>query len=251
MMARKKLVAGNWKMFKDAKETAAFCEDLKGRSLPLDRVDVAVFPPAVNLASAAAVLAGSGIGLGAQNLHPAPEGAFTGEVSANMLLTVGCQYVIIGHSERRTLFGEDDAFVREKVDAAMAAGLVPVVCVGERLDERQSGQTEAVVHRQVTAVVKGLPGRGDNIVFAYEPIWAIGTGQTATPAQAQEVHASIRKLLEEHFGAAAAEVRILYGGSVKPANARELMSQPDIDGALVGGASLEPKSFTEIVEAAV
>lgn len=251
MADRKKFVAGNWKMFKGPAETHDFCTGLRGRSLPLEKVDIAVFPPYINLPAAAKALAGSGVGLGAQNMHPAGEGAFTGEVSANMLLTVGCQYVIIGHSERRALFGESDAFIREKVDAAMAAGLIPVVCVGEKLEDRQDGNTETVVHRMVNAFAENLDGRGDNIVVAYEPVWAIGTGHTATPEQAQEVHASIRQLLRSHWDAEADKVRILYGGSVKPANARELMSQPDIDGALVGGASLEPESFRQIAEAAL
>lgn len=250
-MARRKFVAGNWKMYKTAAETHAFCEALRTASLPLEKLDVAVFPPFVNLQAAHETLDLSGIGLGAQNVYPAQEGAFTGEVSPNMLLTMGCRYVIIGHSERRALFGETDAFIRKKVDAAIAAGLVPVACVGETLEQRNAGQTEAVVHRQLNAIADGLNGRGDKIVIAYEPVWAIGTGQNATPAQAQEVHASIREWLRSFWGREVENVRILYGGSVKPANARELMSQPDIDGALVGGASLEPESFKRIVEAAV
>jgi len=250
-VSRTPFVAGNWKMHKTPEEAAEFCRSLRQRSLPLDRVDVAVFPPFVAIPAVALALAGSRIGVGGQNLHFAASGAFTGEVSANMLLTVGCQYVIIGHSERRQLFGETDAFIREKLEAAMRAGLVPVVCVGETLKERQSGNTEKVVRRQIASAASGLEHLGRAVVFAYEPVWAIGTGVVASPAQAQEVHAAIRSWLLELWGGSAEDVKILYGGSVKPDNARALLSCPDIDGALVGGAALEPESFTRIIEAAV
>ena len=249
-MSRTPLVAGTWKMHKTPDEARKFCGALRGMTLPLDRVETVVFPPFVDLAAVVAALATSGIGVGGQNLHPAASGAFTGEVSANMLLTVGCQYVIIGHSERRQLFSETDGFVREKLEAALKAGLVPVLCVGETLQERQSGRTEEVLRRQIESAASGLEKNGD-VVFAYEPVWAIGTGVVATPEQAQEVHAHIRNWLGPLWGGAAAKTRILYGGSVKPDNAKTLMSCPDIDGALVGGAALEPESFMRIIEAAV
>jgi triosephosphate isomerase len=250
-MARRPLIAGNWKMYKTPAEAATFCSDLRSLELPLERVDVAVFPPFVSLAAAGAALEGSPIALGGQNMHPAGSGAFTGEVSANMLLTVGCQYVIIGHSERRQLFGETDAFIRQKVDAALEAGLVPVICVGETLQERQSGRTEAVVRGQVEAAARERAPDPTRLAFAYEPVWAIGTGVVAAPEQAQAVHAAIRRWLAGLWGGVAGEVRILYGGSVKPANAGALLSCPDIDGALVGGAALEVESFKGIIEAAV
>lgn len=250
-MSRIPFVAGNWKMHKTPDEAAAFCRTLCGMSLPLDRVETAVFPPFVDLAAAAAALAGSKVGLGGQNLHFASHGAYTGEVSANMLLTVGCQYVIIGHSERRQLFGETDALVRRKLEAAITAGLIPVVCVGETLEERQAGRTDDVVGRQIDIAASDLEGGGGGVVFAYEPVWAIGTGVVASPEQAQQVHAQIRSRLSELWGDAAGTVRILYGGSVKPDNAKALMSCPDIDGALVGGAALEPESFMKIIKAAV
>lgn len=248
-MTRNMLVAGNWKMYKTAAETKEFCDSLKQAVKPPERVDVAVFPPFVGLPAAAASLSGSSIGLGGQNMQAAAEGAFTGEVSANMLLTVGCQYVILGHSERRTLFFETDSVVAEKVGAALKAGLTPVFCVGERLEERESGQTHEVISRQMAAVLESLD-RPESLTVAYEPVWAIGTGKTATPEQAQEVHAAIRKQLTTRWGEAGAELKILYGGSVKPANAETLLSRPDIDGALVGGAALDVQSFLAIIEAA-
>lgn len=249
-MARTKLVAGNWKMHKTPEETRDFCSALAAASRPDPAVEVAVFPPFVCLAAAAEGLGGSAIGLGAQNVHPAESGAFTGEVSVNMLLTLGCQYVIIGHSERRALFAESDAFICEKVLAAQRAGLRPLLCVGEQLSDREAGKTEQVVTRQLSAVIDHLdtPGR---LAIAYEPVWAIGTGRTATPDQAQEVHAFIRARLLDRFGSEGAGLAILYGGSVKPDNAKELMSQRDVDGALVGGASLSVDSFAAIIEAAV
>lgn len=248
-MTRGMLVAGNWKMYKTAAETKRFCDSLKQDLKPAERVDVAVFPPYVGLPAAAASLAGSTIGLGGQNMQAAADGAFTGEVSANMLLTIGCQYVILGHSERRTLFFETDPVVAEKVGAALKAGLTPVFCVGERLEERESGQTQEVISRQMAAVLESLDRPG-KLTVAYEPVWAIGTGKTATPEQAQEVHAAIREQLKSHWGDPGAELKILYGGSVKPGNAESLLSQPDIDGALVGGAALEVQSFLAIIEAA-
>jgi triosephosphate isomerase len=249
-MTRRRMVAGNWKMYKTVVETRTFCRALADLKPPTDRVDVAVFPPFVDLPVAIEALAGSGVGVGAQNMHPAPEGAYTGEVSASMLLTLGCQYVIIGHSERRALFDESDDFIREKVVAAFAAGLCPLLCVGETLEQREAKQTEAVVSTQLTAAIGHLNAPAD-LVVAYEPVWAIGTGRTATPDQAQEVHAFVRAQLHGRFGSAADALRILYGGSVKPGNAGELLAQPDVDGALVGGASLEVESFMAIIEAAI
>ena len=241
------LMVGNWKMHKTAAEAAALVEGLKpfvagGRDL-----EVVVCPPFTGLAAAARALAGSAIGLGAQNLHWEKEGAFTGEVSAPMLVEMGCGYVIVGHSERRQHFGETDEIVQRKARAAVAAGLRPIVCVGESLREREAGTTFDVLDAQVKGGLRGLSG-DSGIVVAYEPVWAIGTGRTATPAQAQEAHAFLRKLVEGIWSpAAAAATRVLYGGSVKPDNVRDLMIQPDVDGALVGGASLDPNSFGKIV----
>ena len=247
-MTRKPLIAGNWKMHKTPEETRAFCTDLVAAGMTAARVDVAVFPPFVALAAASEALSGGPVGLGAQNVHPAEAGAFTGEVSIPMLLTIGCRYVIIGHSERRALFGESNAFAAEKVGATSGTGLAPVLCVGERLEEREADRTESVVRSQLQPVLDRLDVPGELIV-AYEPVWAIGTGRTATPEQAQAVHAFIRALLAERWGDTGDAVRILYGGSVKPSNAAELLARPDIDGALVGGASLEVESFKQIVEA--
>ena len=237
-------------MYKTAAEAGDFCRRLRKAWPGNAGVEVAVFPPYTALAAAVTELAGSGIQVGAQNLHPAASGAFTGEISAGMLLTLGCTGVIIGHSERRHVLGESDDFCAEKVVSASQAGLVPVFCVGETLAERQGGKTEAVVSRQLSGVLKQLqePGR---LVVAYEPVWAIGTGITATPALAQEVHRFIRKTLAGVWGSKGEAVRILYGGSVKPENARELLSKPEVNGALVGGASLEVEPFVSIVKAAI
>lgn len=215
-------------------------------------VEVAVCPPAVYLSGVSDVLAGSAVGLGAQNLYPADDGAFTGEVNAAMLVDTGCRYVILGHSERRALLGETDAQVSEKLAAALAGNLVPIVCVGETLEEREAEKTEDVVKTQITGSLKGLDeARAPGVVIAYEPVWAIGTGKTATPEQAEQVHAFIRKLLGELFSPEIADqIRIQYGGSVKPDNAKELLSQTNIDGALVGGASLKVDDFVAIINAA-
>ena len=247
-MARVPLIAGNWKMYRTAADGAALARDLCRRLGSRGGVEVAVFPPFPALAAVGAALAGSAIALGAQDMHWEKEGAFTGAVSAGMLLDVGCRFVILGHSERRQHFGESDGTVQRKVRAALAAGLTPIVCVGETLGERDAGQPLAVVSRQVQAALEGVTG-GDlpRLILAYEPVWAIGTGRTATPAQAQEVHAALRRLLGEHGGGSA--TRILYGGSVKPENAVALLGEPDIDGALVGGASLVAEQFARIVEA--
>jgi triosephosphate isomerase len=212
-------------------------------------VDVALCPPSVYLAAVADAVAGTPVGLGAQNLYPADDGAYTGEVNAGMLTDVGCLYVILGHSERRALMGETDGQVSQKLQSALAGRLIPIVCVGETLEDREAGRTETVVGTQLHGSLEGLDEvRAAGIVIAYEPVWAIGTGKTATPEQAEEVHAFIRKQLGEMFTEdVAAQIRIQYGGSVKPGNAKELLGQPNIDGALVGGASLKVDDFVGII----
>jgi triosephosphate isomerase len=252
-MARVKFVCGNWKMYKTTGEArelvralAPLVEGLGGK------VQVAVAPPFTALAAVAEALRGTPIELAAQNVHREAQGAFTGEISAGMLADLGAKHCIVGHSERRQLFGETDEGVREKVVALFKAGLLPIVCVGETLQEREAGQTLSVVSRQVKMALQGLQATDiGRLTLAYEPVWAIGTGKTATTAQAQEVHAVIRRLLVELAGGAADEVRIQYGGSVKPDNAAELMGQPDVDGALVGGASLKAPDFSRIVKGAL
>ena len=247
---RTKIVAGNWKMNKTASEAAALIEGIKKETAGVANVEVVVCPPFTDLKDAAAACKGSHVKLGAQNVHWEASGAYTGEISADMLKDLGVTHVIIGHSERRQYFGETDETVNKRTKAALAAGLVPLVCVGETLDERDAGKMEEVVVRQVKAGLAGLDiGK---VVIAYEPVWAIGTGRTATPAQAQEVHALIRRTLAEMAGCDIANsVRIQYGGSMKPDNAKELMSQPDIDGGLIGGAALKADSFAAIVTAGV
>ena len=214
-------------------------------------VDVVLCPPSTYLSAVGTAVEGTPVGLGAQNLYAAQDGAFTGEVNAAMLTDVGCGYVILGHSERRALLGETDQQISEKLHSALAGNLTPIVCVGETLEDRESGQTEQVVETQVRGSLAGLDaGQAASIVLAYEPVWAIGTGKTATPEQAEEVHAFIRKLLGEIFSAEiAGQIRIQYGGSVKPNNATELLGQPNIDGALVGGASLKVEDFAGIIHA--
>lgn len=215
-------------------------------------VDVALCPPSVYLSAVADAVAGTPVGLGGQNLYAADDGAFTGEVNAGMLTDVGCRYVILGHSERRALMGETDKQVSEKLHAALAGNLIPIVCVGETLDDREAGNTEKVVETQLRGSLEGLDEvRAAGIVIAYEPVWAIGTGKTASPEQAEEVHAFIRGLLGQLFTEdVAAQIRIQYGGSVKPGNAKELLGQANIDGALVGGASLKADDFLGIINAA-
>jgi len=237
-------------MYTVIEEAKALVQDFKGRVRDVTKVDVVVCPPFISLFAVAEVIKGTNIGLGAQNLYWEKSGAFTGEVSAPMLKSVGCSYVIIGHSERRMYFHETEVTVNKKIFAALAEGLSPIVCVGETLEVREKSETFDVVRRQVTGGLEKLsPEQMQKIVIAYEPVWAIGTGKTATPQQAQEVHGFIRTLLTEMFGKAIAEeVRIQYGGSVKPENVTELMNQPDIDGALVGGASLKADSFEKIIK---
>ena len=252
-MPRTKIVAGNWKMNLDrakAKELTAAVAARRGEAA---KVELVLCPPALYVETVGSALAGvkSNVGLGAQNMHDKASGAFTGEVAPPMLVDLGCQYVILGHSERRTLFGETDAAVNVKTKAALAAGLVPIVCVGETLEEREAGKTAAVVTGQVQGSLAGLSAADlEKVVVAYEPVWAIGTGKVATPEQAQEVHALIRRLLAGLSSPeVAARVRIQYGGSVKPDNAADLARQPDIDGALVGGASLKADDFLGIAKA--
>jgi triosephosphate isomerase len=246
---RTPLIAGNWKMFKTVREAVAFVTDLKGRVAGVTGVEVLVAPTFPALQAVAGALEGSPIHVAAQNVHWEREGAFTGEVSAAMIRDAGAQWVIIGHSERRTLFGETDDTVNKKVRAAIAATLTPIVCIGETLQEREANRTLEVLDRQIKAGLDGVTGSElANLVIAYEPVWAIGTGRTATPAQAQQAHEHIRARLTQWFGQdAASRCRVLYGGSVKPDNIATLMAQPDVDGALVGGASLDAEGFTKIV----
>lgn len=248
---RTKIVAGNWKMNKTPAEAKALAQGIKdalgSATCP---VEVVVCPPFIDLPAVTEVLAGSQIGVGAQNMHNEPKGAFTGEVAANMLQEIGVKYVILGHSERRTYFADTDATVNAKTKAALAAGFTPIVCVGETLAEREAGKMEEVVSTQVRGSLADLGADLEKVVVAYEPVWAIGTGKTATPAQAQEVHALIRKTLASMSSdEIAAKIRIQYGGSMKPENAKELMSQPDIDGGLIGGAALKADSFLAIIKA--
>jgi triosephosphate isomerase len=245
------LIAGNWKMFKTTGEAAAFCAALRDELDELDEVDLALCPPFPSIAVVAEELGELGVGVWGQNMHEAAEGAFTGEVSAGMLVDAGATGVLLGHSERRQLFGETDEALQRKLAAALAAGLEPVLCVGETAPERDDGKTEERLRIQVEAALAGIDASGAlQLTIAYEPVWAIGTGKTATPQIAQAAHAFIRDLLIRNLGdEAAATIRILYGGSVKPDNARELLDQPDVDGALVGGASLDPASFAAIARA--
>ncbi len=248
---RKKFVAGNWKMHKTVAEVVALVRELRDLVGGIEGVRVAVAPPFTAVHAVAQLLTGSRIEVAGQNVHWEAQGAFTGEVSCGMLAEAGATCVIIGHSERRQFFGETDATVNKRTKAALAAKLTPIVCVGELLEEREAGRTMDVVGRQVRGGLAGLSAAElEQVVIAYEPVWAIGTGKTATTAQAQEVHAAIRAILRELGGDVADRMPIQYGGSVKPENAAELMSQPDVDGALVGGASLKADSFAAIVEAA-
>ena len=246
---RRPVIAGNWKMFKTAAETRAFFAAFKPLVAASNHCDIVVAPPFTALAAAAESAAGSKIAISAQNMHHEKQGAFTGEVSAPMLLEAGCRYVILGHSERRQLFGETDAMIAKKLHAALEAGLIPIVCVGETLDERTSNEMESILERQFSGVCAALtPDIFSRILLAYEPVWAIGTGRTATPEMAAGAHRFLRAQAASRFSTGhASALRILYGGSVKPDNIRGLMAQEEIDGALVGGASLEPSSFAAIV----
>jgi triosephosphate isomerase len=246
---RTPFVVANWKMHKTGAEAAAFARAFAPLVAGVRDVDIAIAPPFTALDALHAVLGpASPIALAAQNAHPEPKGAFTGEISVGMLAELGCRYVILGHSERRALFAESDAFIAQKLRAVQSAGLRPILCVGESLSERESGRTFDVLRRQLEgSLAEADAARAAELVVAYEPVWAIGTGKTATPALAQEAHAFVRARLADRFGAAAREIRIQYGGSVKPENAADLMAQPDIDGALVGGASLDPEGFSAII----
>jgi len=256
-MPRTKIVAGNWKMNLDRAKARELAEAVAARSGEAAGVALVLCPPAlyVETVNAALKLAGgkshSGVAIGGQNMHDKSSGAFTGEVAPPMLVDLGCTYVILGHSERRTLFGETDGIVNVKTKAALAAGLTPIVCVGETLEEREASRTDAVVTTQIRGSLAGLsPAELEKVVIAYEPVWAIGTGKVATPQQAQEVHALIRSLLGSLASSeVAGKIRIQYGGSAKPDNAADLASQPDIDGALVGGASLKADDFLGIAKA--
>jgi triosephosphate isomerase len=247
---RRPLIAGNFKMFKTVPETVAYVIELRALVKDLKGADIVVAPPFLAIHAAAAAARDSNVAIAAQNLHWEREGAFTGEVSAPMLRVAGARSVIIGHSERRTLFGETDATVNKKTHAALFAGLVPIVCIGETLDERDRHETLSVLDRQLKDGLDGLTGEQlAGMVLAYEPVWAIGTGRNATPAQAGEAHFHIRQRLKQWFGLDASEkCRVLYGGSVKPDNISTLIAEPDVDGALVGGASLDAKSFLAIIQ---
>ena len=248
---RKTLVAGNWKMNGTQAMTAELCQGIVNGLSALENVEVLVCPPSILISTAAQALSGSDVAVGGQDLDVNAGGAFTGQTSAAMLLDAGCSHVIVGHSERRQFYGDTDALVAEKTQVALDAGLVPIVCLGESQEERESGVTEQVVATQLQAVLDrvGIAAFA-GIVIAYEPVWAIGTGLTATPEQAQEVHAFIRKMLADQDQGVAEQCRVLYGGSMKPDNAAELISKPDIDGGLIGGASLAAKDFLGICSAA-
>jgi triosephosphate isomerase len=242
-------MAGNWKMYKTPSETVAFFEKFRPLVAGSTHAEIVICPPFVNLPAAAAGAQNTHIQIGAQNMHWAKEGAFTGEISAGMLRAVGCQWVIVAHSERREYFGETEETALKKVCAALEAGLTPIYCVGERLHEREGDKTHEVLGRQMSGCACSLtPEQFKGIAIAYEPVWAIGTGKVATPEMAASAHAFIRGRVREAYGTEAADqCRILYGGSVKPDNVRGLMAQAEIDGALVGGASLDPASFAAIV----
>jgi triosephosphate isomerase len=250
MTKRQPLIAGNWKMHKALAEARALARDIRDGAGPGRRAEVALAPPYTALAAVAAELAGSDIRLAAQDTFWEKQGAFTGAISPAMLADVGCRYVIVGHSERRQFFGETDESVNRKLTAVLAAGLTPILCVGETRAEREADKTLQVVRSQLETGLGALKPAAATLVIAYEPVWAIGTGLTATPEQAQTVHHFIRSLLREFLGAPAEAIRIQYGGSVTPDNAASLLSQPDIDGALVGGASLKPELFLPIIAAA-
>ena len=249
---RQPLVAGNWKMNGSAESIERLLDGIKGSLDTVEKAEVVVCPPFVYLSDVRRQLTGSSVALGAQNVSEHPSGAYTGEIAASMLLDFQCRYVIVGHSERRSLFGESDSQVAAKFAAARASGIRPILCVGEVLEEREQGITEKVVARQLDAVIEevGVEALADGVI-AYEPVWAIGTGKTASPEQAQEVHAFIRGRIAERSADTAGQVRILYGGSVKAANAEALFAMPDIDGGLIGGASLDVEEFISICRAAV
>lgn len=250
---RKKIIAGNWKMNKTVSEAESLSEAIKRELDSEAKVDVVLCPPFIAINAVSKAVSGTQIAVGAQNMHYEASGAYTGEISAEMLREQYCRYVILGHSERRQYFGETNESVNKKAFAALAAGLKPIVCVGESLEEREADKVEEVITTQINGSLAGLSEADfKNVVVAYEPVWAIGTGKTASPEQAQDVHAMIRGLLVKLSSQATADtVRIQYGGSMKPSNAAELLSKPDIDGGLIGGAALDATSFIGIVKAAI
>lgn len=247
---KKAFVGGNWKMNKTTPEAMELARSLKNAFLGITDTDIAIFPPFTVISSLSEILRNSNITLGGQNMHFAEQGAFTGEVSSKMLLTAGAKMVILGHSERRHIFGEDDEFINKKIKRALEDGLTPLLCIGEVIEEREANRTEDILRKQITGSLEGINiSSPDAVMIAYEPVWAIGTGLTATPRQAEEAQLFVRKLLAERYGEEmASDMRILYGGSVKPQNAFELMSQPNVDGVFVGGASLTVASFAKIVD---
>ena len=250
---RKKVIAGNWKMNKNLGESLSLIKDIKLAMLNISgKVDVIVCPPFTSLETGANLLKESPVKLGAQNMHFEDSGAFTGEISASMLKSVGCEYVILGHSERRTIFNENDEMINKKLKKALSSTLKPIFCVGETLEEREANRTEKVIEKQIIEGLAGIPeSEMKNIIIAYEPVWAIGTGKTATPAQAEEVHVFIRNLVKRLYSPSVSDsIIIQYGGSVKPDNSKELLNMPNIDGALVGGACLKADSFVEIIKSA-
>lgn len=250
-MSRRLFIAGNWKMNKGPAEADALARELKTALADNTAIDVAVAPPALSIPAVVTRLKHTGIHVAGQNIHSEASGAFTGELAGEWLRQLGCTYVILGHSERRHVFGESDKFINAKVHAAFRAGLLPILCIGETLDERDAGQVEQVLERQLLSGLAGLAtDQVATVTLAYEPVWAIGTGRTASPAQAQQAHASVRGWLAANYpDFVSTQVRIQYGGSVKASNARDLLGQPDVDGALVGGAALEADSFVGIITA--
>lgn len=250
---RRPFIAGNWKMNLDQASAVALAQKVDKEAEKVEGVDLAVFPPSVYVAAVAQVLARTKVAWGVQNVYHQANGAFTGEISVSMMQDLGCRYAILGHSERRHILGETDPEINKKVHAVLGGGMVPIVCVGELLEEREAGKTMEVIRRQVDgSLAKLSEEQMKKVVIAYEPVWAIGTGKVATPQQAEEVHLSLRKLLETRYNRELAEtIRIQYGGSVKPENAAELLAQPNIDGALVGGASLKADQFMGIVAGAL
>lgn len=249
---RKRIIAGNWKMNKSVEESRDLAEDIQRELAECSEVDVVLCPPFTSLATVGKVIDTTQIKFGAQNMHWESNGAYTGEISANMLRSIYCHYVILGHSERRSCFGETDEIVNQKTRAALAANLIPIVCVGESLAERQAERHQEVVSAQLQGSLAGIDAETlKRVIIAYEPVWAIGTGEVATPAQAQEMHAFIRTVLAKMASEEVAQtMRLQYGGSMKPANAAELLAQPDIDGGLIGGAALDARSFVELVQIA-
>jgi triosephosphate isomerase (TIM) len=246
---RKPLIAANWKMYKTPAQAQEFVKNFLPLVVNHDRDEIALFPSATSLSVVVAAVSGTGIAVGGQNMHYAEEGAFTGETSALMLKAVGATHILIGHSERRQYFGETDEIVNQKVHTAIKHGLTPIICIGEVLTERETGKTEEVLLRQSAIALKGVaPEVAEKFAIAYEPVWAIGTGKTATPEMAAQAHFAIRREIAAMLGRATADkIRIIYGGSVKPENASALLNEPEIDGALVGGASLDPTLFAKIV----